>query len=408
MACKLGLLHGTPIPQAIYGNLMLRLSLLLPLTSLMAAPLSVEAQCVSTLTYSPAHPVSGQSVTFVYTLNYVPGYTPPQGVFNEELFYWNTGSGGDVQQSGLGDTLFIPGSATFSVTPFYAGLFTASASSEQAYAYGQPLACGPANGRLIGSNVSVLVAPSGQTPPFGQNQQVLSLKGQYVFQFQGSTPEALPTNRVVAIGSFTADGNSNIVAGAEDLNSADSSRADIPILGGSYTINGATGSIEVLTSLGAQHFDIFNSIDRGSGIQNAVLIYTDGTPLGSGTLTKQSPFDPSGAYFVNLQGAVPADAGLQNIFTPAVLVGLVTLSNGSTSAYLDQAYSGIGVRKGIYEQGSVEKADVNGRFTYTLKSDSFTLQPTHFVGYTIDASHFVTISLDNYQTNYLFSGTGAQ
>ncbi len=378
---------------------------LLLFAALTAAPVPLWSQCVSSLTYTPAHPVSGQPVTFTFTLGFAPGYTPPPDYNNnEEYFSWDTISGPHTVQDDQDGIVSAPGTIQFSSTPSYAGLFTAMASYRQTYAFGVPPACPNISGE---SDTGFLVAPSGQTED--SNFYGSALSGRYVFQFQGSTPEALPTNKVVAVGSFTSDGQGHIVSGVEDINSAEASRTAVPILSGTYTIDGATGSVELVTPLGAQHFDIFNSIDRGSGISNATLIYTDATPLGSGTLTKQSPFTPSGAWFVNLQGTAPASAGLRNVFTPAVLVGLIDFNGRSTSAYLDLASSETGVRKGISEQGKVVNSDSNGRFTFTLSSGEGSFQqPTHFVAYTADATHFFTISLDNYQDTYLFSGSGAQ
>ena len=153
---------------------------------------------------------------------------------------------------------------------------------------------------------------------------------------------------------------------------------------------------------------MFNAINQGAGIQSGALIYTDSTPIGSGTFTKQSGFVPQGAYTMNLQGFAPATAGLQAVLTPAALVGLVAFSPGAATAYFDFASPGIGVRKGVNAQGILNSTDGNGRFTFTLTTDGLGGNPTHFAGYTFDQNHFITISLDDYQTSYLFSGSGAR
>ena len=328
--------------------------LILTMAAVAIAPVLLWSQCQSSLTYAPTHPVSGQLITFDFTVDYVPGYIPPQNAFTEQLWRYDYISGPDLVQMNGNMVMNVPSSVSFPATPFYAGPFSVDVGYQQQYAFGIPYACtlygGPQSG---GSDVTILVAPSGQPTPL----QAISLKGQYVFQFKGSTPETLPTNKVVAIGSFTADGQGHIVSGVEDLNSAQASRAAVPILGESYTVDGATGMVEIITPIGSQHFDFFTDIDTGSGISNATLLYTDATPIGSGTLTKQSPFEPYGNYFVNFQGEPPADAGLRNAFTPASIAGLVTFSSNSSSAYLDVSSAETGVRKGVTEQGTVGAAD---------------------------------------------------
>ena len=384
------------------------------LAVLATAPAPLWAQCVSSLTYSPAQPTLGQEITFTYTLSFAPRYTPPPNAFAEQYFGWNTYNRGFSQQSGPGEVVDAPGSISFQAMSVYAGFLTADASSQQAYAFGVPPAC-PGSVSGVGS-LNILILPN-QSGSYDNNNAPELLQGQYAFQFVGSTPELLPTNKVVAVGSFTADGQGNITSGVEDLNSAVSSQAAVPILSGTYTMNGASGSVEIVTTLGKQHFDIFYPVNTplssgtGPAISSATLITTDATPLGSGTLTKQSlAGQPSASLsevsFVNLQGTAPANAGLRSVLTPATLAGLVYFNGGAVTSYLDVSSSETGVQKGIYENGTVGNPDANGRFTYTLSSGvSGFKQPTHFVGY-MAGSQFFTISLDDNQKSYLFSGTG--
>ena len=371
---------------------------------LLAFAAALHAQCSSSLTYTPAHPLSGQPMTFTFNVGYASTYFPPAGADTMELWSWTSVSGADYQNSPMNMTFTVPASLSFTVAPSVAGPFTVDAAYLQQYAPDASPACPNGSGD---SMVSLLVAPSGNIPA---NPQALA--GQYTFQFAGSLPDAVTTNKVVAMGSFIADGKGNIMSGVEDINTAGGSLQSIAILSGTYTVDGSTGSITLNNTLGQQHFDFFASSyaspSSTSTIADASLIYTDKTPLGTGTLAKQSAYVPSGAYVVNWQGAPPAAVGASYSLTPAYVSGFVNFSSGSIQAYLDIASAESGLLKGIYETGTFQPGDSNGRFTYTLNSTGSLHQPVHFVGYAVDATHFNTMSLDDYQSTFLFSGTAAQ
>ena len=218
--------------------------------------------------------------------------------------------------------------------------------------------------------------------------------------------------KVAAIGSFTADGQGRITSGEEDINTPQGMRQAMPISSGTYTVDGSIGTVTLITPVGAQHFDLFASNYLTSGasptITDAGLVYTDAAPLGSGTVTKQLVYAPSGTYAVNWQGAPPENANANAIFTPAYAGGLISFANGQVSAYLDVATAANGVSRGVQEQGAYQQVDTNGRFTYTLGTAGASQQPLHFIGYTSDATHFNAISVDSYQTSFLFSGTAMQ
>ena len=370
----------------------------------LTTPSILHAQCASSLTYAPAHPVSGQPVAFTFNVGYAPGFIPPIGADTEELWSWTSISGANYQNSPTGLTFTVPASLSFTVAPSVAGPFTVDAAYLQQYAPGIPPACPNGSGD---SMVSLLVAPSGTAPA---NPQALA--GQYTFQFQGSLSGVVATNKVIAMGSFTADGKGNITTGVEDINLASGSRQAMPILSGTYTVDGSTGSLILNTASGQQQFDLFASSyatpNSTSAIASASLVYTGNDPLGTGSLVKQTCYVPSGAYVMNWQGAPPAAAGAAYSLTPAYVTGLVNFSNGAVQAYLDIASAESGLLKGIYESGIFQPGDANGRFTYTLNAEGSLHQPVNFVGYAVDATHFNTMSLDDYQSTFLFSGTAMQ
>ncbi len=376
----------------------------LSLAALLLAP-PLYAQCSSSLSYTPAHPVSGQPITFTFSVGYAPGFTPPAGADTQELWSWTSVSGGEYQSSPAGLTFNVPASQlAFTVIPPAAGPFTLDAAYLQQYSPYAPPACPNGSGDSL---VSMLVAPSGKAPSTPS-----ALSGQYTFQLEGSLNDTVTTNKVVAMGSFIADGKGNITKGVEDINLASGGQQALPIVSGTYTVDGSTGTLLLNTSLGRQTFDFFASSYASpygaSTISNAGLVYTGTNLLGGGTLSKQVPYIPAGAYVINWKGAPPASAGAAYSLTPAYVGGMLNFTNGAVEAYLEIASAQSGLLKGTEEAGSFQPADSNGRFTYTLNSSGSLSQPVHFVGYTVDATHFNTMSLDSYQTTFLFNGTAAQ
>jgi len=116
------------------------------------------------------------------------------------------------------------------------------------------------------------------------------LSGQYTFQIYGldfvTTPPNAPTPAAY-IGTFTADGNGNITAGADDVNANGTTTQNV-ITVGTYSLQsgGNTGEISV-TYVGGTT-DTFAYSISATSTNGSIMLYNSGTAISFGIGTFQS------------------------------------------------------------------------------------------------------------------------
>lgn len=123
-----------------------------------------------------------------------------------------------------------------------------------------------------------------------------ALSGKFVYQHHGWTSPTL--GRTVAVGQFSADGMGKVTTGLSDSNSGGSPTTVIKgtTVTGSYMISGSpSGTLSLTDAAGTSTFNLYlvdptlNILDpsNSSGGGGALLLHTDASVIGTGTLIPQ-------------------------------------------------------------------------------------------------------------------------
>ncbi len=375
----------------------------LPMVLMMSLPMLGNAQsCPATLTYTPANPVFGQPITATFVIHDIP---PPTATSNSEYLVNITASeqGAPSNVYGNNSVTYISDSANtivFTFTPYAPGQVTINSNLSSFYSFGLTPICGQfINAPLV----TITVAPT--TPVVTHD----ALYGQYAFLFQGTVPqESGGSQALAAAGSFTADGQGNITAGIEDVNSGSGSFTKVAVKG-TYSIDSAgNGILNLQGPLGPEQFKFFVvSTQLATTLTSASLFSTNGYAIfGNGSLAKQSlNASPINDYAFNLHGDFPCTSTCIS-GAPVFESGLISFADGKITGNL-AASAGSALVANEVVSGTYNNAEQpTGRFTYSLSQGQF--PDLNFVGYEIDGPHFFTISTDTHATTYLLSGTASE
>jgi hypothetical protein len=217
-------------------------------------------------------------------------------------------------------------------------------------------------------------------PPVG-NFSNSSLSGQYAFSMSGT--DAITGSFFARVGSFTADGNGNITAGIEDVNTALNGPQTLAFTASTYTVQAdGRGIINLSNATGALSFSI-TMLSPTKGL----IVETDLNATASGTFLLQSPsaFNPaaiSGNYVFDFNGLDPGGA-------PDSIVGqFVSTGSGSlSSGLLDENDNALTSGVAPFTAGSYQMDGTNGptsgRGTVTFTANGFTF---NYIFYIVNGS----------------------
>ncbi len=292
--------------------------------------------------------------------------------------------------------------------------------------------CGSSNGCS-----DVIFATFPMTGDFGPSQAMMTIvavepgslaSGQYALLFQGKGQFGGAPSGLAAIGSMTVQGVSSggTVTGVEDVNTGIGAYQKVPFTGSFTpdTRNLGVDDMVLQSSLGTQHLKVFLSYTQSpaqfSAAPGATFVEVDDGPLaGNGEMTLQTPSafagaQTAGGYVLDLAGETACSA-CSSFGHDA---GAVFLSGQLFLEYAPQAGGGVLATETIGGQvlpttttnASFVEPDATGRTLFTLSPAGSATgdQPTHFVGYAIDASHFYLMSLDPHDKAILLSGRAKQ
>lgn len=225
-----------------------------------------------------------------------------------------------------------------------------------------------------GSDVKFAPTPSGS---FNNS----SLKGNYAFSLMGTNQFGF----LAVAGSFQADGNGNITAGLEDVNSGGGVFTSIP-LAGNYTVGADGRGTATLASSVANISFAFVVISP----QRALVIRFDNNSSASGSIDLQdtSAFTASalqGSLVFNISGIDANGADLQE-------VGLFTTDGTSAiSGGVQDTNDNGNVSTNLNVNGTYSVA-ANGRGTATLITPNGS---SNFAFYVVDANRLKLIQIDS-------------
>jgi hypothetical protein len=247
----------------------------------------------------------------------------------------------------------------------------------------------------------------------------VSLAGQFVFQFQGTT--AADSQPFQMVGAFLANGKGLITGGEVDLNSAGGVFEKVPLTG-TYTYNAtaATAVLTLVTPLGSQIFQATLNIGNEGG-----LISSSGLLLGTGQLTptlfSSEPYyqyRSYGSYVTEVSGSLPCDlaCGLLGGASSVKATGLFCLAcQPAPQPDSEPVYSGLfdensGLQStlGMTQQGQAGPPDSFYRFVLTSSTPGSTDVPTRYAVYPVDYFDMYLISLDPPDQRAAVSGTATQ
>jgi hypothetical protein len=204
-----------------------------------------------------------------------------------------------------------------------------------------------------------------------------------------------------AAGSFTADGNGNLVSGLEDVNSTAAASTSLSI-SGTYQMGGdSRGVMTIKSSLGTQTFRFALNL---LGAKGRLISFDQSGIRGSGVLELQDPtaFDAgvlAGGYVLNLTG--------MDFF--GMRIGALGLMFTDGSSFIS------GSSLDVNDGGSISPTfatfsgsytvDSTGRGTATLNIPGFEGGVFDFAFYVVSASKLLLISVDPLSfENPVFSG----
>lgn len=240
------------------------------------------------------------------------------------------------------------------------GLYTAPASP--------PL--GAINVNAISQANTVFSATATVSPQFGK----LSLNGTYVF-LAAQPDNASGTGFSARGGTFQADGNGNITAGIEDINTAPGAPVANASFTGTYTVGpDGRGTATISDGAGSPTFSfVLTSGSRGQ------IIESDGAAVTSGILRLQDQSaigSVSGNYVFSLLGEGAA---------ATASVGVMNLASGTVTGSIDSDTGGT-----ISPTAALTGTDLlgsAGHGTLTLANGTFSF-------YIVDASMLALLEMD--------------
>lgn len=273
---------------------------------------------------------------------------------------------------------------------------------------------------ILAASPLTLLAQSGSANQYLNGQYAFLLKGVYAKTSAGAS------NEIVIAGSITADGQGHITSGIADFNSDKLTMTGMRI-SGSYTINAdGTGTIGLLTPLGANTYTISVANNPVQTINDATFT-SYSNPVGSGMLMRQdtAAFTASttapttqdyllslsgetscegtcltsgtGAQFVSTQGAGFVQLSAPNAAS-AGTVSIPVVVTGGTSYTTSQI------------SGTLSAPDMFGRRLLTIPTNSpsnsgaTSTQVTQLAFYQTAYNEFFVITLDPHSSTILESG----
>jgi hypothetical protein len=230
---------------------------------------------------------------------------------------------------------------------------------------------------LVGCGGTAVFAP----PPVGMFSNA-SLKGAYAFAVSGVNSFGFFS----IAGSLQADGNGNITAGVEDVNSASGVFPNLAITG-KYTISAdGRGTATLFSSLNPVNIDFV----LVSG-QHALVIRFDNNATASGTMDLQD----SSAFSTNaLQGAFAFDLfGIDGVGNTLATAGMFSSTNsGSLTGGTEDFNDNGAVSANLALIGSLNLGSADGRGIAALTTSLGTLD---FAFYVVDANHLKLVEIDS-------------
>lgn len=226
-------------------------------------------------------------------------------------------------------------------------------------------------------------------------------KGQYAFLFRGTDTSGL----YQAAGSFSADGQGNISAGVEDINSVSGPLSNVAF-SGTYSVKGDNRGTLVLTSALGTYSYAFALNSTGN---IARMIEVDSTGIrGAAVIKRQNPsaFSNSaltGGYTLNLTGNDFAGGRI------GVLASVFPSGGGVIAgSSMDVNDAGNVLPTFVNFQGAYNVTS-NGRGTLSLSVGNFGAGKFNFTLYVVSTGEFFLVSADVLGSgNPLFSGSALQ
>ncbi|HSC45336.1 MAG TPA: hypothetical protein VLC94_05880, partial [Candidatus Acidoferrum sp.] len=216
-------------------------------------------------------------------------------------------------------------------------------------------------------------------PPTG-NFSNASLKGQYAFSMSGE--DGVTGSFFARVGSFTADGNGNITAGIEDVNTALNGPQTITFPAAStYSVQADGRGILNINGSGPLSFSI-TMLSPNQGL----IVETDLNATASGTFYLQ---DPNAFSTGSVQGNYVFDfSGLDPGGAPDSIVGqLVSNGSGGLTGVLDENDNAVSTGASSFAGATYQLDATNGptfgRGLMTFTSNGFTF---NYVFYVVNSS----------------------
>jgi len=224
------------------------------------------------------------------------------------------------------------------------------------------------------------------------------LQGQYAFQLTG-----FDVNGVYeAAGSFTADGNGNVMGGAEDVNHTLGPATDVALTG-TYQLNGDNrGTLTLSSSIGTQTFSL--ALNSAGTVGRCIEFDTSGI-RGSGVIEQQdkNAFNLAGLkgpYVLSLAGnnSSRTRIGALAIFdfdgSGNIVGGSMDVNDGGTILPTFASF------QGIY------RVDSTGRGIVNLSIPGFADGALQFAFYTVSANKLLLVSTNQLSSsNPILGGT---
>ena len=227
------------------------------------------------------------------------------------------------------------------------------------------------------------------TPPPAPKFSNASLAGQYAFSMSGSELCAGLSSFFTRAGTFTADGNGNIVSGLEDINVC-AGVATLRFTGGRYSIDpNGRGTLSLVNSTGTTNY----SITLASTTQGFIA-QTDVAATATGSFQRQNSAafsNPAiaGGYVFDFNGVEVAGA----VVSAASFVGRFDADGGGniSGAVFDSNVAGTLSGQQPFPGGAFYRVDTNGDGT-TFGRGTANIAGQIFAFYVVDATRLKFIS----------------
>lgn len=232
--------------------------------------------------------------------------------------------------------------------------------------------------------------PPPTPPPVGKFSNA-NLAGQYALSMTGSELCGGSGSVFTRVGSFTADGNGNIITGLEDINVC-AGTATLEFTSGRYSIAGdGRGILQLTNSTGTTNYSI-----ALSSTATGMIVQTDVAATASGSFQRQNPAAFSnaaiaGGYVFDFNG-VDVNGSAVN---PASYVGRFDadgaggVGNGLFDSNIGGALSG----QQLFPAGAFYQLDTNGDGTRFGRGTA-NIAGRSFAFYIVDATRLKFIGTD--------------